>query len=749
MVIEPEPDGRPQRKYCTAAHRAVARQLRREGAHRSASAPPLPLPTPPLPLPPLAPIPSLAQRRRQLAEAAARRARAMAVLGSAGLLVTGGGLMAASAPIGMPGTTITGTPWLAATPDDERNWAQQAQVTLTSLEQQLDEVDQTERSWNELPAAERGEQTPAAVRALAARRALLLQQRATLQSELATWESMTAAGERLADTEAHVATLERALKEVPRNRQLSRPEADTAQQLGEQRSLRMRQRDSQREELDSLRQGLHEAMAAPLPDDATATKAITSRVTDLVKNPGKRKGGHDENPLTEQSRRPDITAQRDPHSRDRQDVGNGAPPNPGRAQSGPGRTEILAGPEPGRSGGAVEGTVNGLEKSSPRLGGPQPNAKPGAPGQNQKPGSLGNTLNDPGKSLNDTGKSLNDTGNGLLNKPEGGGPQPQQPGAKPNAPAGQAPGSERGRGGGLTDQPLNKPFERTSQDTFIGPSENTAPKSAPSAPRKSSPTPQTNLVPRSGPTTSTGSSSGGYGNSQKMEDASKISNAVGRGNMNDMVSSAMEARAHQNQAGGSSSAPSGSGYSGYSGGGKNSTRGGASGTDIAGSMMSQYGGMGGGGSSGGSKRGSGSSGKSSSSSFSPMDIGGMFGGGSGGSGGSKSKSKSSGGSKRDSGSSYSSGSSGIGKMIEKYSSGGGGGGSKKSSKGSSSKSSKGGGDFGSFFGSSGKSSSKSSKSYKSSGSSKKSSGHSGKSSSKGKSSKGKSGGGKSFGGFHF
>ncbi|MDT7679086.1 MAG: hypothetical protein QOD82_6988, partial [Pseudonocardiales bacterium] len=76
VVIESEPDGRPQRKYCTAAHRAIARQMRREGIHRSASAPPLPLPTPPLPLPPLAPLPGVAQRRRQLAMATARRCRA-------------------------------------------------------------------------------------------------------------------------------------------------------------------------------------------------------------------------------------------------------------------------------------------------------------------------------------------------------------------------------------------------------------------------------------------------------------------------------------------------------------------------------------------------------------------------------------------------------------------------------------------------------------------------------------------------
>src|ERR1700753_4072085 len=81
VVIESEPDGRPQRKYCTAAHRAVARQMRREGTHRSATAPPLPLPAPPAPLPPTtSPAPGPTRRRRRLAQATARRARAASVL---------------------------------------------------------------------------------------------------------------------------------------------------------------------------------------------------------------------------------------------------------------------------------------------------------------------------------------------------------------------------------------------------------------------------------------------------------------------------------------------------------------------------------------------------------------------------------------------------------------------------------------------------------------------------------------------
>jgi len=43
--------------------------------------------------------------------------------------------------------------------------------------------------------------------------------------------------------------------------------------------MRIRQRAAQRDELDGLRQGLHQAMATPLPADDSATKSITSMVT--------------------------------------------------------------------------------------------------------------------------------------------------------------------------------------------------------------------------------------------------------------------------------------------------------------------------------------------------------------------------------------------------------------------------------------------------------------------------------------
>jgi hypothetical protein len=557
VVIEPEPDGRPQRKYCTAAHRAVARQMRREGIHRSATAPPLPLPAPPLPLPPIAPPPTVNQhqhqhqRRRQLTETTARRARAVAVLGSAGLLVTGGGLMAASSPVGQPGSMISAAPWVPATPEAEQNWAEQARVSLASLESQLAEVNQAEQNWNALPEPDRADPAPPAVRALGARRRLLEQQRATLISELGAWDSMSVASRRLADTEAHVASLDRALKEVPRNRALTRSEADTAAQLGEQRNLRVRQRDSQREELDNLRQGLHEAMASPLPDDPTATKAITSRVTDLVRHPSKRQDGNHNNPLTG-SHRPEITAQREQKTPGRRDVGSGAPPVPGKSKTESARGSSIL-------------------------------AEPGSPSQK---GSLGRTVDNTAKPLE----------------------RPQAAGDKPGAAGGQSAGADKGHGG-LTDQPVSKPVERTSHDTSIGPS--AAPKTTKTAPadqRRSTPAPRTNAVPKSA------ASGGASSPDQKVRDANRISGAVSRGNMNDMVSTAMEAKRHQDQAKGSG----GSKHSGYSksrssggssglGGSKHSRSSGGSGygsSDI-GRMIEKYSSGG-----GGSKKSHGSHGSS-------------------------------------------------------------------------------------------------------------------------------------------
>lgn len=287
VVIAPPADGGPQRKYCTPAHRAVARQLRREATNRSASAPPLILQE--LPEPPLASAVEAGpvRRRRPFADVAGRRARAMAVLGSAGLLVTGGTLAFSGSPTS---DSTTAAPWLAPDPEAEQSWASEVNVTLASLDRQIAEVDQVEREWNELPPQARGDQAPPDVAALARRKALLQQQRARLAQELGTYEALRATQQELSETERHVAGLDEALAEAQRERHRAPTEDDaaTAGQLRERRSAGDALRQEQRRKLDDLTARVREAMATPLPSGDHATRTITSKVRDLIERPSTR-----------------------------------------------------------------------------------------------------------------------------------------------------------------------------------------------------------------------------------------------------------------------------------------------------------------------------------------------------------------------------------------------------------------------------------------------------------------------------
>ncbi len=478
VVIETETDGRPQRKYCTAAHRAIARQARREGANRSAAAPPLMLPE--LPLPPLAPTPEAgpARRRRQRTEAAGRRARATAVLGSAGLLVTGGTLMVSSSPPGV--ASVSAAPWLAADPESEQQWVEEARVSLASLDRQLEEVGQAEQTWQAMPEESRGPQPPATVRALAERKSLLQQQRTSIASELASYESMSEVKDSLTATERHVASLDRALADVPRNRSLSVAEVEATRRLSEQRAMRERQRSAQREELDGLRDSLHEAMSTPLPRDDSATRSITSAVRDLVGAP--RRPGRDTAPgrrSGDPDRRPDITAQRGRVDPGRQDVGNGAPQVPGRGlPETPKGPDILAAPPAGNDGGpldsvrrapgslGVPGVGGGAQAQPPGAGGAAP-AQPPAAAETAPGRSNGGLLDLPGRGRSKVATPGGDAapdaaapgrrGGGLLDgvlpgrgnagAPDAGAPGTQTPGA---GAAGN--GAAGRRGGGAFDR---------------------------------------------------------------------------------------------------------------------------------------------------------------------------------------------------------------------------------------------------------------------------------------------------------
>ena len=226
-------EGRPERRYCTAAHRAAARHARR-AAMRDHAAAPAALPwlddaapagpgAPPagalradVPLPdggrPAPPVSDARRRGDELggyradgepvvagpvlrpvarhgtpaepgavSRAAASRSRGtrrdgprprrrtLALLGMAGILAGGYGIAHRPESPEPPAQTASDT-----SPDA---WAQRASLALASVNRQLDILAQAEDEWKALPSGGRGDRPPAVV-ALEERRAELQRRRA-------------------------------------------------------------------------------------------------------------------------------------------------------------------------------------------------------------------------------------------------------------------------------------------------------------------------------------------------------------------------------------------------------------------------------------------------------------------------------------------------------------------------------------------------------------------------------------------
>lgn len=464
VIIEPELDGRPQRKYCTAAHRAVARQMRRESAHRSASAPPLPFSSTSeadlLPLPPRATAPAVISRRREFAIAAMRRCRAVAVLGSAGLLVTGGGLMAASAPSTDP-TTISASRVQGADADAEKRWLKQATVTLASVQKQLTEVEKAEQAWHALPEDRRFEPKPIPVRNLESRRLQLTQQKVALQTQIKTYGELDKASKSVADLDDTLENLDNALK-ASSSRRKTDPESGGAgprKQLVDQREQVARRRAAQKTELDSLRGDVHKAMSTPLTEDDSPTKSITTQVQDLIAHPERDNQSREPNQSGTQVHRPEVTGPREQDDPETDQVGNGAPPVPGH-----GRPEIPTTPD----GLAVPAQPTVPVPSVPRPALPTPeNLTPGdlTPGAGPSVGHndvLANGVNPgvPGSVIpGPTGDTQQDT----VKLPAVGAPPLGTPGAQ--RPGVQQPGPRQhgSLGGLLADGTTQNPVDPPTQ----------------------------------------------------------------------------------------------------------------------------------------------------------------------------------------------------------------------------------------------------------------------------------------------
>jgi hypothetical protein len=367
--------GRPVRRYCTAAHRAAARQARRASMQpdqQERLAETLPWLREPDAEPVLAPaasvhaepvpaarVPAPPARRSfpaRLGEHRPRRRRAIAVIGAAGILA-GGYAVTSSQSSETAGPT-------QQTPRGESSdgWAARAEVTLTSVDRQLDTIARTEAAWNALPQ-HTAVATPAPVAELMDRKALLERRRAALQSQLDSYRALARTRGDLELAERNLDAIEKALRNTPTSGVVSSPdEAFALAALQEQRDLRIRQRDAKKLELAGIEGNVEKAAKTPLPDDGQQTAAVRDRVLDVIHSGG-RDGAPTPTTPTPGPHRPEVLAsgREGAPGQERQATTTSAPPDPRgpRDESAERRTE----PRPaaqGGPGGKVVDTVDGV-----------------------------------------------------------------------------------------------------------------------------------------------------------------------------------------------------------------------------------------------------------------------------------------------------------------------------------------------------------------------------------------------------
>ena len=333
-------DGRPERRYCTAAHRAAARQARRAALQTGQRDRPDPLaetlpwlrepadparPTAEVAAPTEAtaaePAPATrtaASGPRDRRRPPGPRGRALAMLGVAGILA-GGYAATDTQPEPSPAP-------VRATPEGETAdaWAQRATVALTSVNRELDVLEQADEAWRQLPESRRAV-VPPPIAALEERRSVLQRRRTTLQSQLDAYRSLRRAQQELAVSEQQLRAVEKALVDAPPERRRSAEQEAAIAALDEQRDLRLRRRDAQRAELASLQEGVSNATRAPLPDDGEATAKVSQDVREIVRNDGTTPS----RPVDSSPPRPDVVAGREEEDgKPREEVGTSGPPDP-------------------------------------------------------------------------------------------------------------------------------------------------------------------------------------------------------------------------------------------------------------------------------------------------------------------------------------------------------------------------------------------------------------------------------------
>ena len=384
-VLEPVP-GRPQRLYCTAAHRAAARHARRAAGHATPSADEraaahLPWLAPPVRVEALHQHRGVGRRergRKRHCRVVGGR-HTLAVLGAAGVLA--GGYALASIQVEVDGTSTAATP-VSAPPVPARgeggasteSWAQRASVALVSVNRQLDTLAHAEQEWTRLPERGHAGRPTAPLAALAERRAVLQRRQATLQSQLDAYRSLRERRRDLAVSEQHLATLQTALADVPPAPRRNAEQDTAIAALDEQRDLRIRQRDAQRSEVESLEQGVAAAAAAPLPDDGASTEQVTNDLLAAAREDD----GTPEKPDEGDTSLPQILPGREEDDvRPRQEAETSGPPEPrGPRHGGEGQDAAADTSTRGRAGDAHASVPDGPDDEA--IGKPdaeQPDAK--------------------------------------------------------------------------------------------------------------------------------------------------------------------------------------------------------------------------------------------------------------------------------------------------------------------------------------------------------------------------------------
>ncbi len=254
---------------------------------------------------------------------ALRRRRSLAVLGAVGLLAGGFAITAAEPSPPASGTSTMPEP----TTHDE--WAARAQVTLASVQGQLEEIARAELALNRLPEARKAI-IPVAAQRLKERKALLERRKATIQSQLDSYRALDEAKSELDKSEHDLESVEKAYGESA-----GRTSADDAElaALNEQRDLRIRQRDAKRDELEVLEDNVANAARTPLPADGEETAEISDDVLAAVDQGSdhSKVGSDDEDdePAPDPTPTlPEIVGGREQEAPEREDTGISGPPDP-------------------------------------------------------------------------------------------------------------------------------------------------------------------------------------------------------------------------------------------------------------------------------------------------------------------------------------------------------------------------------------------------------------------------------------